>query len=75
MSNLVASYRVLGELDNARSLGEEAVAELREVLGPTHPQTISTIRELASTLEESGQAQAARELDAEVFGESTDPHC
>ena len=51
----------LGRVDEAEKLIRQALESLRQVLGPEHPSTLYTTRELGIRLEQDGSARRGRE--------------
>ena len=52
-------------LQAALEVGEETLAGRRKTLGPDHPDTIASMKGLASTLRALGDAETALELEEE----------
>ena len=50
MNNLAATMKAQGDLAGARKLQEEMLAIRRRVLGPEHPDTLTSMNNLADTL-------------------------
>ena len=65
MANLLQEQ---GELDEARSLFEEALRGRREVLGDRDDDTLTSINDLASLIEEQGKLAEAIPLFTEELG-------
>src|SRR5262249_38311267 len=57
MSNLAISYVDVGRGDEALKLREEVVTLYRKVLGPGHPDTVSSLNDLAWSLATSAAAE------------------
>ena len=68
MNNLAITLRERGELAEAEAMGREVLAAMREVQGARHPDTLTTMGNLASTLRKQaaavGTTVAARALTA-----------
>jgi hypothetical protein len=56
----------MGDLPAARELQEKVVEVRTRVLGPEHPNILSSINNLATTLLSMGDLPAARELQEKV---------
>jgi hypothetical protein len=54
MNNFAETATLLGDLQAARELHEEALAGYRRILGDDHPYTLWSISNLAATLTELG---------------------
>ena len=48
MNNLAETLQAQGDLTGARKLHEETLAIQRRVLGPEHPDTLTSMNNLAS---------------------------
>ncbi|MEV8514232.1 tetratricopeptide repeat protein [Dactylosporangium sp. NPDC051484] len=59
ISAIAAKMRNAGELDEARQLVEQVLANRRRVLGPAHPNTLASITDLAATLSADGDHRTA----------------
>ena len=57
----------VGDYASAKAGYLRQVAARRKLLGPRHPETLSAMNELATTLRASGEIQEARSLGEEVF--------
>jgi len=67
MNNLAATLSAQGDLAGARKLDEETLEIRRRVLGPEHPDTLSSMSNLANALQAQGDLAGARELQEKVF--------
>ena len=56
-----------GEYAEAAAMQREVLAAEREVLGPRHPRTLTTMGNLASTLRELGKPAEAEAMEREVL--------
>ncbi len=56
-----------GDLEGARRVQEEVLATSRQWLGPSHPETLTGMNNLAMTLYAQGDLQSARQLQEEVL--------
>ena len=61
MGNLAILLKNQGKLDEAEPLYRRELAGEEEALGPAHPSTLGTVRNLAILLDKKGDAAAARE--------------
>ncbi|MFC7388454.1 tetratricopeptide repeat protein [Sphaerisporangium rhizosphaerae] len=57
----------LGELQRARTVEEQALEGRRRVLGADHPDTLTSMSDLAITLREMGELQQARALEQQAL--------
>lgn len=60
--SLAEARRILGNLQDARELYEQALAARRRVLGDDHPKTLLSMHNLAETLKELGDLEGAHVL-------------
>ena len=67
MSNLAVTLGKLSKHAEAEAMGREVLAARREVLGPRHPDTLTTMNNLASTLYELGKHAEAEAMVREVL--------
>jgi hypothetical protein len=67
MSNLADTLRTQGDLAGARKLQEEVVDIVCRVLGPEHPNTLTSMRNLAVTRQAQGDLKGARDLQEETL--------
>ena len=72
MNTMARSFRRLGSLDVALPLIQEALELQRQHLPNTHPDTHSSINELATALAESGNLKEAEDLFLEALNISVD---
>ncbi len=61
------TYRLIGELDDARRLLRRNLEERTELLGQEHPDTLTSARQLALVLLAAGELDAAHDLFAETL--------
>jgi len=67
MINLAGCMRVLGELEPAQKLYQEAASLQAELFGPTHPNTLTASNHCAVCLDMMGSSEAEA-LYLEVLG-------
>ena len=67
LSNLANDLRVLGEVQRARELHEQALAMLRRLFEGDHRHVATSLANLANDLHVLGQVQEARELDEQAL--------
>ena len=65
--NQASRLREQAKYDEARELGEQVLAGMRQELGEEHPDTLLAINNLALTLFEKGELKRARELQEKVL--------
>ena len=56
MNNLAAAYQAAGQWDKALPLMEETLKLLKAKLGPDHPDTLTSMNNLALGYQDAGQA-------------------
>ncbi|OIP34016.1 MAG: hypothetical protein AUK47_18360 [Deltaproteobacteria bacterium CG2_30_63_29] len=59
---MAETLRAQGDLDGARRFQENVLEVRRRVLGEEHPNTLTSMNNLASTLKAQGDLEGAREL-------------
>ena len=72
LANIATAAQMQGDLDGARRLHEAVVEARKRLLGPEHPNTLTSINNLANTLYAQGDLDGARRLRAQelsVLGE------
>jgi len=67
MNNLASTLRAQGDHTGARALLEQVLDIQRRVLGPEHPNTLTSMNNLAGTLASVGEHDAAAALIAQVL--------
>ena len=61
LNNLALVHLLAGDLAQARSLHERALASRRKLLAPDHPEIAESLNNLGEVLRTSGELPAARE--------------
>ena len=59
--------RQQGELEEARKLNEQVLEAQQRILGPDHPNTLTTMNRLGSNLQDQGELEKARKLLEQVL--------
>jgi tetratricopeptide (TPR) repeat protein len=67
MNNLAVSYSDAGRRDEALAMEEEVLALRRKVLGPEHPDTLTSMHNLAVYYGDAGRRDEALEMREEVL--------
>ncbi|KAG6898882.1 hypothetical protein C0993_003247, partial [Termitomyces sp. T159_Od127] len=67
MSNLAATLRRVGKLEDAKKLNQEVLKIRTEAFGAGHPDIIRAMSSLAAILKECKKAQKAEKLDQTVL--------
>ena len=67
MNNLARALHGLGELEGARKLHQQELDICKRVLGPDHPDTLTSMNNVALMLYELGDLQSASELGEHVL--------
>ena len=65
--NLASTYRKQGRWAEAEKLDVQVVETRKTVLGPEHPDTLSSMSSLASTYRNQGRWREAEKLDVQVI--------
>jgi uncharacterized protein (DUF2267 family) len=66
-ANLASDHAAIGDLDQARAIGERTLVHMREVLGPDHPMTLLCAANLAMDLAALHLDEQADELGSDTL--------
>ncbi|PVF91575.1 hypothetical protein CPB86DRAFT_878439 [Serendipita vermifera] len=56
-----------GQLEEAEKMERDVLEVQKEILGPRHPSTVTTMHNLASTLRQRGQLEEAEKMERDVL--------
>jgi hypothetical protein len=71
MGNLASTLRAMGDHAGAKKLEEQVLEQSTRILGPDHPDTLTSMGNLALTLWNMGDHAGAKKLQEQVLEQKT----